>query len=265
MAEHGRILLPDPFFLVERDSVDSTNEEARRLAARGAPDLTLVWAHRQCAGRGRRGRKWIGHDGNLTFSILLRPSFRTREVMQMGFVVANALADVLDLGVPRSARVQVKWPNDVLIKGRKVAGILMEADPAADKPDHLNWLIIGVGVNVAEHPAMDEVEFPATSLAHEGVKGAGLDVGMLLGEVARFFLSGVETWRNFGFDPVRSRWLARARGVGDPVTVRLADETLHGRFAALNGDGALVLHQDGQPGRCITAGDVFFPHNAQGV
>ncbi len=262
MMERERIHLAEPFLLVELDSVDSTNEEAKRLASQGAPHLTLVWAHRQRAGRGRRGRDWIWHDGNLAFSIFLRPSYHAREVMQLGFVAANAVADALELTVPRGTQIQVKWPNDVLVDGKKVAGILLEAEPAADRPGHLDWLIIGFGLNVTGHPMDHETEFPATSLAAEGVRGAGLNVATLLGALAKFFLAGMETWQSLGFGPARRHWLARARGVGGPVTVRLAGDTLQGVFAALDEDGALVLHQHGQPSRRITAGDVFFPHNA---
>ena len=252
--------LPSPYRLVEVESIDSTNAEAKRLAESGAPDYTLVWAKRQTAGRGRRGRSWVSSEGNLYFSILLRMPYPIRDVMQLGFVAANAVADAVQVLVPRGAFVNVKWPNDVLVENQKIAGILMEAEMDAAKPGQLEWLVLGIGVNINSHPADIDSEHPATSLAAQGVTGAGLDVQAMLDTLAKRFLAGVATWRNLGFGPIRRHWLARAKGLGGPVTVRLADETLHGIFAALDEDGALVLHLDGQPNRRITAGDVFFPN-----
>ena len=126
--------LPSPYRLVQRDEVDSTNAEAKRLAAEGAPDSTIVWARRQTKGRGRRGRTWVSPEGNLYFSILLRPPYPARDVMQLGFVTANAVADALQVAAPRGTFVNVKWPNDVLMEGKKAAGILLEAEPDPDKP-----------------------------------------------------------------------------------------------------------------------------------
>lgn len=253
--------LPSPYRLVELDAVDSTNAEAKRLAEAGAPDGTVVWAKHQTAGRGRRGRTWTSNPGNLYFSILMRPPYPAKDVMQLSFVAANAIADAMQVAAPRGAFVHVKWPNDVLVEGRKIAGILIEAEADEAKPGYLKWLALGVGVNVAGHPSDNDTEFPATSLAAEGVTGAGLSVEALLDTLVKRFLAGLVTWRNLGFGPIRRHWLVRARGLGGPVTVRLANETLQGIFAALDEDGALVLHLDGQPNRRITAGDVFFPHN----
>jgi len=247
---------------VELDAVDSTNAEAKRLAEAGAPDSTVVWARRQTSGRGRRGRVWESPEGNLYFSILLRPPYPARNVMQLGFVTANAIADAVQVILPPGAFVHVKWPNDVLVEGRKVAGILMEAEPDERNPGHLKWLVLGGGVNVGRHPAETDSEYPATSLAAQGVEGAGLDVAALLDTLVRRFLAGLVTWRNLGFGPIRRHWLVRARGLGGPVTVRLANETMHGIFAALDEDGALILHLEGRPNRRITAGDVFFPPQA---
>jgi len=256
--------LPPPYRLVVLDSVDSTNAEAKRLAQAGAPDLTLVWAKRQTAGRGRRGRTWVSEPGNLYFSILVRMPYPMATMTQLSFVAANAVADAVQVAAPRGAFVNVKWPNDVLLEGGKVAGILMEAE--AD-PTHqsFNWMVLGIGVNIAGHPVVDETAYAATSLAAHGVRGAGLDVAAMLDTLAKRFLAGVATWRNLGFGPIRRHWLTRARGVGGPVTVRLPGETIDGVFGALDEDGALVLHLDGQPNRRITAGDVFIPNTFPGV
>lgn len=248
--------LPSPYRLVELECVDSTNAEAKRMAEDGAPDGTVVWAKRQTAGHGRRGREWVSPEGNLYFSIVLRPPYPMADVAQLSFVAANAVADAVQVAAPRGTFVNVKWPNDVLVEGKKIAGILMEgeADPGTDR---FKWLVLGIGVNVAKHPPAQDTETPATSLAGEGVTGAGLDVEALLDTLVKRFLAGFVTWRNLGFGPIRRHWLVRAKGLGGPVRVRLPNETLHGIFAALDEDGALVLHLEGQPNRRITAGDVF--------
>lgn len=253
------VRLPSPYRLVELDAVDSTNEEAKRLAQAGAPDSTIVWAKSQSGGRGRRGRVWSSPEGNLYFSILLRPPYPAHNVMQLGFVAANAIADALQVVLPPGTFVHVKWPNDVLVEGCKISGILMDAEIDTTNRGYLEWLVLGIGINVASHPAEIDSEFHATSLAAQGVTGAGLDVGALLDTLAKRFLAGLVTWRNLGFGPIRRHWLLRARGLGGPVIVRLPNETLNGIFAALDEDGALILHLDGRPNRRITAGDVFIP------
>jgi len=258
MTDHSSLQLPSPYRLVELESIDSTNAEAKRLAEQGAPDFTLVWAKRQTAGRGRRGREWVSEDGNLYFSIILRLPYPMAVMTQLSFVAANAVADAVQVAAPRGAFVNVKWPNDVLVEGKKISGILMEAEPDFES-GAFKWMVLGVGVNIATHPVVEDGGYAATSLAAQGVTGAGLDVAKMLDTLAKRFLAGVATWRNLGFGPIRRHWLARARGIGGPVTVRLPSETLDGVFGALDENGALVLHLDGQPNRRISAGDVFIP------
>ena len=248
--------LPSPYRLWELDCVDSTNAEAKRMAEAGCPDSTVVWAKRQTAGRGRRGRAWVSDEGNLYFSIVLRMPYPMQVMTQLSFVAANALADAIQVTAPRGAFVNVKWPNDVLVEGKKIAGILMEGE-VEPGTDHFKWLVLGIGVNVASHPPESDTERPATSLAGEGVVGDGLNVEALLDTLAKRFLAGLVTWRNLGFGPIRRHWLLRAKGLGGPVQVRLPNETLEGIFAALDENGALVLHMENQPNRLITAGDVF--------
>lgn len=242
--------LPGAFQLVALDRVDSTNEEARRLAETGAPAGTVVWALSQTAGRGRRERVWRSPAGNLYFSLLLRPIVPAVRAMQCSFIAANAVADAVQAVLPEPQRVACKWPNDVLIGGRKVAGILLEA--AAGEGGRLSWMVIGIGVNIADHPR--DTEFPATSLAAEG--GAGVNAPGMLERIMSGLDEGLEAWAEEGFAPVRKAWLARAFGLGERIRVRLEKETLEGIFAALEPDGTLVLREAGGERR-IAAGDVF--------
>ena len=243
--------LPDYFNVIALDAVDSTNEETKRRAAEGAADGTIVWALEQTAGKGRRGRRWVSEPRNLYFSLLIRPDYTTAEATQLGFVTANSVADAMTAALPRGTIVACKWPNDVLVEGRKAAGLLLEsASTAGETPD---WVVIGIGVNLASHPA--ETDFPATSLAAEGAPEVTAEA--MLGAICRRYLSWVATWRRLGFATVRQAWLERAHGLGEPVTAQVAGGPVSGIFHTLDADGALILRQNGDERR-ISAGDVFF-------
>lgn len=244
------VSLPSPFRLIVLDRVDSTNEEAKRLAAGGAEDGTVVWAKQQTAGKGRRGRDWVSPPGNLYCSLLLRPRYPPAVAMQLGFVAANGLAEAVAAALPPGTFVTCKWPNDVLVEGRKVAGILLES--AVSGGNLLDWLVVGFGLNIAHHPS--DARFPATSLRTEGAED--VTVSRMLETVCLRFLAGLVTWRSLGFATVRKAWLQRAHGLGEPVTVRLEGETLDGVFLTLDEDGAMVVSIDGEQRR-ITAADVF--------
>ncbi len=244
--------LPSFYRLVVHEQIDSTNEEAKRLAAGGAESGTLVWAREQLAGRGRRGRGWASPPGNLYASLLLRPACPPARACQLNFVAAVALVEAVSSLLPAGAAVTLKWPNDVLVGGAKVSGILLEAAAALDRS--IDWLVIGIGVNVTSHPA--DTPYPATSLQREGAASA---TAAVLEGFAERFLAWYETWRGQGFAPVRARWLASARGLGEPIEVRLEREILHGRFRDLDESGALMLDMRDGARRQITTGDLFFP------
>ena len=243
--------LPDAYRLISFDSIDSTNEAAKRLAGEGAASGTVVWARQQTAGKARRGRGWVSEPGNLYCSVLLRPDRPAAEAMQMSFVAATAVADALADIVPASVAVECKWPNDALVDGRKVAGVLLESSARNGlAPD---WLVVGVGINVSHHPA--DAEFPATSLKEAGC--GDLDVAGVLTSLIRHFDRWSGQWSTEGFLPVREAWLRRARGIGAPLTVRLERETITGTFSGIDAQGALIVAAE-EGTRRITSGDVFF-------
>jgi BirA family transcriptional regulator, biotin operon repressor / biotin---[acetyl-CoA-carboxylase] ligase len=242
--------LPPGFCLYRYATLGSTNDEARRLAQAGAAAGAVVWAAEQTAGRGRRGRAWASPPGNLYLSLLLRPAGSPARAAQLGFVAAVALGEALDRLAGPDLALRFKWPNDVLAGGRKLAGILLESAAGAD--GQLDFVIIGLGVNLVSAPP--SLEFPATSLADQGV--AGITPAMLIEGFAGDFAAWAGRWEAQGFAPLRAAWLRRAIGLGEAVRVRLDRLTLDGRFADLDQDGALLL--DGADGRRrIAAGDVF--------
>ena len=245
--------LPPAYRLVALDRVDSSNDEAKRLAEAGAEDGTLVWVREQLQGRGRRGRSWASPPGNLYLSLVLRPECTAAEAAQLGFVAALGIGDGVGSVAPPMVEVQYKWPNDVLFNRRKGAGILLESrmSPAGG----LEWLVLGLGVNVASFP--EDAGFAATSLRFEGAP-PDVDEVDLLEAFARHFLTWVNRWLEDGFGPIRETWMHHAQGLGEPIEVHLPGETLSGTFRDLDESGALLLEQpDGQV-RSVAAGDVHF-------
>lgn len=243
--------LPAGYRLIARGAVASTNDEARLLAAAGEPEGALVWAESQSAGRGRRGRHWISPPGNLYLSLLLRPACPAPEGAQFSFVAGLALCEALEEAVPGLA-LACKWPNDVLAEGRKLAGILLES--AGDGRGGLEWLIVGVGVNVASHPALnDEAAQPATSLR---ALGAAPPLPRLLEGFAQAFARRGAAWRAQGFGPIRLAWLARAAGLGEPVEVWLESERVAGMFGDLTESGELVITLPTGARRHLAGGEV---------
>lgn len=236
-------LLPDFYAPRHFAEIDSTNDAAKRLAAEGAGEGLVVWADRQTAGRGRQGRVWHSPPGNLPCSILLRPECRPAEAAQLSFAAALAVCDALAPWRPRC-----KWPNDVLIEGRKIAGILLESEATGAR---VAWVVVGIGVNLAHHPA--ETETPAISLAE---LGATMTPGAMLASLCTHMLDWYRTWRQFGFAPLRQAWLDRAEGLGSEIRVRYARTETRGRFVDLDASGALVL-ENSEGTSHIAAGAVF--------
>jgi BirA family biotin operon repressor/biotin-[acetyl-CoA-carboxylase] ligase len=233
------------------EAIDSTNEEIRRQAEAGAAEGLVVTAKRQTAGRGRRGRAWDSPDGNLFVSLLLRPQRSAMEAATLSFLVSLAVAEAVELAAPQLAtRIACKWPNDVLIDGSKLSGILLESRNG--KAGLLEHLIVGIGINLVWHPP--DTPYPATDLAAQGV--AETPESFLPRLLERFGF-WYDRWQGQGFAPVREAWLKRAQGIGKPVVVRLSNEEIQGRFVALDETGALILEFADGARRAITAGDVF--------
>ena len=235
------------------DTVDSTNVEARRRAEAEAPDGTLIQAVTQTQGRGRRGRHWESPTGNLYMSLILRPDCSVVAGLDVTFVSAIAMCDALAAIVPPLVGVAAKWPNDILINGRKVAGILLES--ASGSSGKLRWLVVGVGVNIQSFPK--RTEYPATSLNFEGAVNTGPTE--VLGGFARCFKRWFDIWGNEGFAAILEAWLQRAAGLGEMIEVRLPDERFTGRFVDLDESGSLIIELESGERRSVTTGDVFTP------
>jgi BirA family transcriptional regulator, biotin operon repressor / biotin---[acetyl-CoA-carboxylase] ligase len=242
--------LPARYRLVPYDTVGSTNDEAKRLAHAGAEEGTLVWALEQTAGRGRRGRAWASPPGNLYASLILRPRCPVDQAAQLGFIAALAIGDTLGSICGRLEGLSYKWPNDVLLRGRKIAGILLESELGAGAAPE--FVVVGVGINLVSSPR--DTAFPATSIAEEDL--GIVSPGAALESFARHFQAWAEHWRKEGFGPIRAAWRSHAAALGEPIRVHLEPTTLHGRFLDIDQHGALLLESAGEI-RHISAGEIF--------
>ncbi len=240
--------------VVRLDEVDSTNAEARRRAEAGEAGPLWVTARRQTAGRGRRGRAWETGPGNLAAPLLTTIAGTPAKAAEVAFVAALAVADLVLAHVPE-ALVRLKWPNDVLVAGRKVSGVLIESGA---RGDGRLWLAVGCGVNLQSAPVA--ADRPAATLAahlHPEL-AAPLTPEAALPVLADAFGRWLRAWELYGFEPIRAAWSARADW-GRPCAARLDRETVQGVAEGLDGDGALRLRLADGSLRRITAGDVFFP------
>ncbi len=239
------------------DELDSTNAEARRRAEAGEHGPLWIAARRQSAGRGRRGRDWRTGEGDLAATLLCASGRPAAEAAQLSFVAGLAAADLACAYVPE-ALVRLKWPNDVLVAGRKLSGVLIES---GRRPDGDLWLAIGVGVNLANAPS--DVEPAATCLADHLRTGlaAPPTPDEALQRLASAMSARIAAWSRSGFADVRDAWLAGAAGMGGPCVARLGEgRVVSGVAEDLDLDGALLLRLDSGELRRITAGDVMFGH-----
>nr|WP_216366904.1 biotin--[acetyl-CoA-carboxylase] ligase [Halovulum dunhuangense] len=232
---------------------DSTNAEAARLLALGTPAPFWVSAAVQTAGRGRRGRPWIAPPGNLTASLALRPGEDAAQAALRSFTASLALAEALEAVGAEPADLSLKWPNDVLLRGRKLAGILLEANRARGGLS----LILGIGVNLASAPQAAEIEpqaLPPIALAELGLHVAP---ETLLDHLGPAFAAWETVLRRDGFGPVRDAWLARAARLGQVITARLPGQAITGRFRTVDDTGAVVIETGDGP-LALPAADIFF-------
>jgi BirA family biotin operon repressor/biotin-[acetyl-CoA-carboxylase] ligase len=231
--------------------LDSTNAEARRRAEAGEVGPVWISAGVQTAGRGRRGRAWSTEPGNRAATLLTQTDRPPAEAAQLSFVAALAACDLADtcLG-PGAARL--KWPNDVLVYGRKAVGILVESGA---RPDGRLWLAVGIGVNLKHAP--QDVDRPATAFA-DHMAGPPPDPLVALDVLAVAFERWRSLWATQGFAPIADGWSERATGIGERCEARLPNRTLVGVAEGLDPDGALRLRLDDGGLERITAGDVFF-------
>lgn len=231
----------------------STNAVALDAARAGDPGPLWVTGERQSAGRGRRARPWVSERGNLYASLLLIDAAASDELQNLPLVAAVGVRDGLAaLKGAGQLDIRIKWPNDILVNGRKCVGILLESERLADGRFAT---VIGCGVNVENVPL--ETPYPVTGLGREGLSATVSDV---FAAVATGVEAALALWqRGRNFSAIRQTWIDHAAGIGMPCTVRMNDAVIEGTFVDLDETGRLIL-ADGRGGRrSISAGDLFLP------
>lgn len=242
-----------PFSIRHYESLDSTNEEARRLAKTGEQQKIWILTDEQTAGRGRRGRAWVSPKGNLMTTLYLPGPFAPEIAGQLSFVAGLAIFDTVAKLIGDESLLGLKWPNDLLLSGAKLAGILLEASSSAERD--IQSLAIGIGVNLRHHPL--DTPYPASSL--EKICEAPTPI-QALQILAPCFDAHLATWRAHGFLPIRNLWAQRAYGMGGDITVRMETHQVSGIFEGITEDGNLLLRLTSGALETIAAGDIYFPH-----
>lgn len=241
----GRVILAE---------TDSTIAEAARRAAQGSGPCWIL-AGFQTAGRGRRGRPWVSPPGNFHATLLMRPPGGPAQAALRSFIAALSLHEALVQLTSLPASFALKWPNDVLLNGGKVSGILLESLGAQGGVDHL---AVGIGVNLIAAPTPDQVEPgavpPVSVLAETGLRIAP---ETLLDRLAAAFARHEALLAAQGFAPIRAAWLSHAARLGEPVTARSGTTTRHGIFDTIDQTGALVLRTP-QGVETVPAADLYF-------
>lgn len=241
--------LPDGFDHQAFLSIDSTNKEAIRKLQREDTSGLWITASEQTLGRGRTGRNWVSKPGNLYCSLIQKTDGDIQQSSQLTFVASLAVRETIAKFIDNED-VKCKWPNDILVRGNKISGILLESYSGNNGA---HYMIIGIGINVAHHP--DDTLYETTHINAE--------TEHLFSHVDVFFIlthkmsEWIEAWKLKGFEYIRESWLSNATGVGTKISVRLPNEQFEGRFVDLDGSGALMLETDGEIKR-IHSGDVFF-------
>jgi BirA family biotin operon repressor/biotin-[acetyl-CoA-carboxylase] ligase len=242
------------------DQIGSTNAEAMSRARDGERGPIWLVTSEQTAGRGRRHRPWIASRGNLASSILevmdVPPGIAATLGFAAGLALEAALRRVSIEASLRSAgsdhmKFSLKWPNDVLAGRQKLAGILLEAETLAD---HRLAVVVGIGTNVVAAP--EGTPTPATSLAALGIHVGAED---LFSELSDAWAEFREIWDNGrGFSEIRRLWLARAAGLGQPVSVHMGGPTIEGIFDSIDDTGCMIVRTSAGKRVLISAGDVYF-------
>ena len=233
--------------------ISSTNTHARSLAENGAGEGEIVIAEAQSAGRGRLGRRWSSPPyANLYFSLILKPKLAPAQVPQVTLMAAVALADTVAAFIP--GLPMIKWPNDIIFDGKKLAGILTELSCDADR---VNYVILGIGVNLnyPRETMPDEIRERATSvfeLTHKTVRRESFLKGLI--QALDRCYGELEV---AGFPAIAARWEARFGLRGRRVRVELLDQTVIGQAKGIDRDGALVLEDDNGALQRIVAGEVI--------
>jgi BirA family transcriptional regulator, biotin operon repressor / biotin---[acetyl-CoA-carboxylase] ligase len=235
---------------VELSEVSSTQDYAKRLAEEGAPEGTVVVARIQEHGRGRLGRRWLSPEGGLWFSIILKPSCRPASVAGLTLLAAVSVAEAVN--AKTGVMAGIKWPNDILIGGKKLGGILTEMKVERNVVDYVA-LGIGINVNVETSNFPHDLLMPATSILEEA--GQESDLGAILDAILDNLARDYGLFRD-NFNDIMSRWKSLSLVLGRKVTISQPGSQISGMAFDVDSDGALLIRDDQGVTHVVHAGDL---------
>lgn len=240
--------MPVAWQIETHDSLPSTQDTVKDMARAGRPEGIVVQAMRQTNGHGRHGRKWVSDKGNLYLSLLLKPASDARHIGQMGLLAGLAVVETVRKYVEDPEVVSLKWPNDVLLRNEKCAGIIVETQ--LTEKNSLSWVAMGIGINVASAPpslgeCMDHFSNKPFSLTALRTT--------LLSNIDKYYT----LWTKEGFEPIKENWLKYAHKKGTRVRVRIGPQVEEGTFFGLDDEGNLLLTDHELRMKKVTAGEVY--------
>jgi len=236
--------------IVYFEETDSTNTRAKESAVKGAPEGTLIISEKQTMGRGRKARKWFSpSQEGIYISIILRPTIPPHEAPKITLLTAVAVAETL-LSLT-TLKINIKWPNDILVNGKKIAGILTEI---STEPDAIDYVVVGLGLNVNTPGFPDDIKEIATSLFIE--TGEYFSRGRVIREYLQWHEKYYEIFKKVGFEPVIKRWRELANIIGHRIMVEMMNEKYAGEVEDVDKDGVLILKDDRGTLHRIISGDV---------
>lgn len=229
-------------------SVETTQSYVREAAQAGEAEGYVVQALMQEGGKGRHGNQWASPIGNLYMSILLRPACNPVRAGELAFVVAVALSKALDDYIDEGKHPKtLKWPNDILIDGLKLSGILLESNL---KKSTLDSIVLGMGVNIFKAPEL--------AIGLNDVSEIPVYVNTVRDNILDKLSYYYEFWQKKGFAPIREAWLKQAHGLGEPMTARLPEAVYKGAFKDITEEGSLILAMEDGTEKIIHGAEVHF-------
>jgi len=257
-------LLPQGYQYFWSKEIDSTNLEAFRKRDNGLTGDCWFCTKRQIGGRGSRGKQWVSSPGNLYGSLLTHSSCSSQQLPQISILTALAAYSAIEQFAGddfRMGSLCLKWPNDILLEGHKICGILVESRPSGTLAGQFD-VVMGIGINLASHPESDAFKdhdanglFAAGHLAQKGWECSVEQLFVALAQSTR-------DWRSIlangaGFETVRLAWLERSCHIGQTIKITAGDRLYEGRFKTINGEGALVLEDLSGASREISSGSII--------
>ena len=224
------------FKLISFDKLNSTNLKLKSLIKKNKKNNYLcISANYQSNGYGRNKAKWYSYVGNIHLSILIKPNCYLNKVNQLSFLTSVSLGELF-YNLSKKVKINYKWPNDILLNKKKVAGIIIET--SSNIKSKVNWIIIGVGINIKKYPKFEKIEFQATSLNKEKIF---VQKRVALNLFINYFFNNYFDWKRNGFAKVKRKWLSNLYKEKNKIIVKSNNEIVKGTFVNLYNDGSLKL------------------------